>query len=160
MPLIVAEAIETEDAPASVRTDSEGRFELRGVASEVPIQVVASAPMSEEARSDPFELGPDETRAGVELELAAAGAIEVSLTDGAGAPRGSALAEVRFLGDGEDTGPRTEFLPPTGRATFDGLRPGPWEVRIELFGEDAPEGPRETVEVRAGERTEVPLVGP
>jgi protocatechuate 3,4-dioxygenase beta subunit len=149
-------------AGPEVRTDADGRYELRGVRSGTPIRVLAQTPLAVDRRSEPFEVGPDEERDDVDLTLDPAGSIALTVTDGAGRPSGFCMAVATYLGaDGEAVPPQREFVRESGEATLTGLRPGPWRVSLELFGEGGPTpGPSSDVVVAAGEELELPLVRP
>lgn len=132
-------------ARGGVRSDDDGRFELAGVSPGSVLRVRATAPLhvAAEQRVDAVTAG--EVRDGLELRLAAAGRVRVRAT-GEGA-----ITVVATWAGAEPAPPgprqRTQVLK-NGRATFDGLPPGPWRLQVEGGG-DAPR--TSTVEVAAGQ---------
>lgn len=139
----------------SVRTDEDGRFALRGVQPGVGLVVRAEKPGLRSAKSETMELGPNEVRTRVDLQLLQSGRIEVVAFRG-GEPVGEALVTVDRERDGAGPGPdaRREFLQ-GGRVTIGDLEPGRWVVWVRTFGVGAerreePEG-SQVVVVVAGE---------
>lgn len=142
-------------------TDEDGFYELRGIRSGIPVQVVVDAPMSEEARSEEFELASEEVREAVDIEVQPAGAIRVVVTDTEGRPAGMVLIAAEYRGPEEDVDSVTEFVQTSGEVELGGLCAGPWEVRMQLFGrEGATDGPTAEVLVVAGETVDLPMTRP
>ncbi len=133
-------------------TDSEGRYSLRGVASDVDLVVKAQGEGVQEGSSEVVSVGPDETRSNVDLELEPAGSIEVEALLADGSPAQMCLVRARYLAD---EGVRQQFGFIQSRSTkLDGLRPGTWRLNVERAGPGRSEedgGIEQDVEVRAGE---------
>jgi len=149
--------IRAEHDTAGVRTDADGRYELEGVASRVPIVVVAEAPGHAPRTSAPFELPRFGRRDDVELALSAAGTIVATVVaDGRPVPGAILLARPA----GEATDLRSATTDRDGGARFDDLAPGRWSVfglsSLELGPGDASPGGT-TVDVRAGRTERVEL---
>jgi hypothetical protein len=136
--------------PVGATTDADGRYTLRGVASDVDLVVKASGEGVQEGSSETVSVGPDETRSGVDLELEPAGAVEVEalLADGSAAQM--CLVEATYLGDSE-VNPEMGFI--QSRSTkLTGLRPGAWRLSVSRMGEEREgDAKEEEVEVVAGE---------
>ncbi len=142
------------DAPV-VKTDADGRYRLRGVTPNVPLQVVVSGRNLQPTRSDRIELATDQTLSGFDLVMKQGGSVEVT----ARRPDGRTVsgAMVRAEPVAGEAAPKTLFTGLEGRATFEGLEPGRWKFTCErtAFEPDARDVkmPAREVDVRAG-RTE------
>ncbi len=138
-------------------TDAEGRYTLRGVAPGVDLQVLAVGEGLQPTRSKAFQVGEDEVRRGVDVALSVAGSIQVRAVRADGSPGRNLQVSARFTGaEAGEVEPKTSFIPESGEAVLDGLKPGAWRVELRAFGpagEAAPIVPQE-FEVRAGERTQ------
>jgi hypothetical protein len=137
---------------SGVRSDEDGRFEVRGVraGAEIVIQVVASGFST--AVSEKLTVRAGETRDGIELRLQAAGKIAVRITGEAPA---MAALQAEYLGS---TGAAATVAPimqviSGRRATLKGLRPGKWRVKVSGLG--AGKDLQKTVEVTAMKTTRV-----
>jgi hypothetical protein len=136
----------TDDGGAPpVITDSEGRYRLRGVTPEVGLNVVASSPGVQTARSDRIKLAPDQTLTGVDLVLKLGANVEVVTRRPDGKGSSGCIVTARALDD-EQTEPKTQFVGSTGRVTFSGLQPGHWRFSCQKPGFN--QGP--------GEQTQIP----
>jgi len=142
----------------TTKSDDDGRFVLRGVASEVEIEVKAESGAFQPA-SETMTLGPDEVRANVELVLRKAGEIAVTVLNADGTQAAEVLIEGRFQGEteeGESVDPEMEFAM-NGKGKLRKLRAGKWEVSarpMSTGGEDTASEPQ-IVEVVPGEEHEV-----
>lgn len=141
--------------PAEVRTDAEGRFELLGVRSGCPLRVRATARLHVPGTAGTEPLAPGESRDGITIRLAPAGRVRIKTT-----VEGAMSVEAEWAGP--DTPPPGANDKPTsllksGRATIDGLHPGPWRLRVEGTGALADRPMERTVMVVAGETLSVDL---
>ncbi len=143
-----------------VLTDAMGFYQLRGVPFGVELQVAVDHPEHQGARSEPFQLAPDELRAGVDFTLRA-GAIlfvEVESDDGR-VVRAQVLAQRVADEKGKNVrgGPRTQRLDGRSRARFTGLAGGRYRVSLDrpFVGQDTPSST--TVELEAGREETVRL---
>ncbi|MBK8978794.1 MAG: carboxypeptidase regulatory-like domain-containing protein [Planctomycetes bacterium] len=140
------------DAEAGgVRTDGEGRFELRGVAAGVALSVRASGRLLVARAVAVPALAAGARRDIGEVALDTAGRLRVTVTTDQGQVVVRATSLEPVAGDAEPA-VHTAVLS-RGRAWLDGLRPGRWRVTLEGLG-DGPEPTRE-VTVGAGETTHV-----
>ena len=137
------------------RTNANGEYSLRGVASDRPIQVRATHASSAPVTSKELELGPGEVRRGIDLEMLPAGKLRVVLN---GAPEDTFfLVHANYL-DGAGIPPELTTLT-DGEATLDSLRPGRWQLSLSEVGMngngagDRDDWKREVV-VKPGETTE------
>lgn len=142
---------------APVRTGADGTFELPGVLPGRELRVRASAKMLVGAVIDVPALQEGSARDGVEFRLAAAGRVRVKAT-------GSDLASVVADWAGGASPPaggstRHAAILKNGRATLDGLAPGPWRLHLdEDEGAGAGNPPRErTVTITAGATVDADL---
>ena len=133
---------------ASVRTDADGRYEVRGVDAGVPLQVSATAKGFARAVSAGFAVVPGTTREGVDLQLGAAGSIQVQ-AQGAGMFTGVRATCVQADGTPEPGVPPVLQVLRRGAVTLEGLRPGRWQV--EIVGQGGPIGAAKFADVVAGE---------
>ena len=149
------------EAVEPVETDAEGRYELRGVPSGVKLCVAAEADERSPAKSEPFELGRDERRDGVDVALRQGGGIAITVTRAGGAPAGGALVIATRLVDGERSGePQAQVADEDGRVTLRDLEPGTWRVTAQELGVGSGEDESVEVEVVAGEQQALPMVVP
>ncbi|QDU68084.1 carboxypeptidase-like regulatory domain-containing protein [Engelhardtia mirabilis] len=151
------------DQAVSVRTDADGKYELRGVAADRPIRVEAKPELGEEGESDVFEVPAGERRDGVDIEIAPAGAIALDLVDSDGRPFGVCMVAARWQGNEDDAPePRREFVSESGELLLVGLRPGTWELSVSSFGPDGASNTvaSQSVEVEAEVRQPVTLTIP
>ncbi|MEM9800915.1 MAG: carboxypeptidase-like regulatory domain-containing protein, partial [Planctomycetota bacterium] len=142
------------------RTDSEGRFRIVGVRADTPLEVFARADGFSDVCSDPVTIAPRETRDVGRLQVARSGSILVTIL-------GDSL-ESRILfvtarpAEDETTANESLELVRAGRARIDGLAPGRWTIatrgtRRDGTQEGLVDEAGRTVEVKAGETTEVEL---
>lgn len=149
-----------QPAGGRARTGPDGTYRLRGVPEDLEIVVKASSPYHEEGTSSSVRVGPNEVQEGVDLELAGAGKVEVSVVGADGRPSGMCMCVARPAGD-PDAEPERQVVGPSGRVVLTGLRPGPWSIGLQSFrslGGDPAE--TRTVEVVAGETAQVTLTAP
>lgn len=139
-------------AARSVKTDDQGRYELRGVQPGTQVVVRATAKAFAGAQSEPLEVATNGERDGVDLQLLAAGKVRVTMND----PKAFASAQARLL---DATGEIVRGVPPvvqmlgSGSGTLSGLRAGRW--RIDLIVPAGGSRQSRTVDVTAGETTNV-----
>lgn len=154
--------------PASARegaakTDAQGAFALRGVATGTALVVEARRDDRCPARCAPFELAPEERSRSVELRLELCGRIAVEVVRADGSPASFCLLAARYEGEGAGAvQDRREFVPEGGRIELTGLRPGPWSLSASVMSigpatERAPRAEGLRVEVVAGELREARL---
>ncbi|MBL8750847.1 MAG: carboxypeptidase regulatory-like domain-containing protein [Planctomycetes bacterium] len=139
-------------AARSVKTDEQGRYELRGVQPGTQIVVRATAKSLAGAQSEPLELATNAERDGVDVHLLAAGKVRVTMAE----PKAFASAQARLL---DAAGEVVRGAPPvvqmlgSGSGTLSGLRPGRW--RIDLIVPAGGSRQSRTVDVTAGETANV-----
>ncbi len=136
---------------SGTRTDADGRYSLRGVASDVELVVRASGDGVQEGTSESVSVGPDRTRSNVDLVLEPAGSVEVEALLADGSPAQMCMVRAHFLGEGEAD---DEFGFIQSRTTkLDGLRPGTWRINVSRATgpEEENPGTDQDVEVLAGE---------
>lgn len=125
-----------------VFTDDDGRYSLRGVATEVKIVVSADAKGMQQARSAPLSVGENELKRGVDLTLVAAGSLEVSVFRADGSPAQMVVVTATPTGDGASAADRkTGFIQENGKTTLEGLAAGQWRVTVRPVGPGTPSGP-------------------
>ena len=135
-------------------TDADGRYELRGVQPDVDLVVRAESSAAQPGQSEVVRLGPDQTRAGVDLVLVPAGRIEVLAFAGNGKPARNVLVTAIFEGQGEGQR-KSGFIENGGRTALEGLAPGPWRVTARSVGQLGPDGdgaviPDQVIDVAVG----------
>ncbi|MAB81092.1 MAG: hypothetical protein CMJ89_17235 [Planctomycetes bacterium] len=134
----------------SVKTDEDGRYSLRGVMPEVDLVVKAEGRGVQPGTSRRISLNPNETKRGIDIQLAAGGSILVEVLLADGAPARMIVVSAHYLGDEQDVQSKTDFIQ-RGSTTLTGLKPGRWIVRAQRVG---PSGggsrPEEEVTVQAG----------
>ena len=142
-------------------TDAQGRFRLDGLATDVELVVDAGGDLVRPGSSEAFTLAPGELRTGLVLALAAAGAVDLTITrapDWSGMPLTQVTLSPIEVED-EDAGSVSETQ--WGRDVFSigGLSPGKWRVEARSGGSgwnvdmEQPPDHQGTVIVRAGQRT-------
>lgn len=119
------------DEPTA-RTDEDGRYALRGVQPGVKLVVKAEAKGFRSAKSEELELGPNEVRSRVDLQLLQSGSIEVSVFRG-GEPQAEGIITARLVGGKPGSDPSPAVLQ-EGRARLEDLEPGRWSVTVRTFG--------------------------
>lgn len=138
------------NGPEPVFTDSEGRYQLRGVQAGVEFTVSATADGYDTAKSEALTLDGGEVRSHVDLAFVMTGSIRIEVDGG----QGRKMAILRRRG-GSAQAPRIE--PFTGPSkTIEGLAPGTWTVQLNAMGvAGARFSPDELeVEVTAGEEAQ------
>jgi len=121
-------------------TDADGRYSLRGVASDVELVVKAEGDAVQPGSSEPVRVAPDEVRTGVDLRLDPAGSIlvEAKLTDGS--PGRFQIVQATYLDESPTpVEPKFTFLQ-SGSTTLKGLKPGRWKVNLRA-AQGIPGGP-------------------
>jgi protocatechuate 3,4-dioxygenase beta subunit len=147
-----------DDLGESARTDADGRYSLRGVASDVEIVVTASGDGVQAGRSDPLNVAPDETRRNVDLKLELAGSVRVEAFQPDGSPAEFAMVRANYLDTlpegSQSQGAEPKFAMLQGGSTeLQGLRPGRWSVTANLAGPSGGEqGEPKEVVVKGGEQ--------
>src|SRR5262249_20893842 len=121
------------------RTGGDGRFELRGVQSGVPLIVRAQAKGFAGGASAPVAVQPGSTRDGVDVQLAIGGTVRVRASSDQ--PFASVIATMQ--GDeGKGVAPALAMLA-NGTAVLEGLKPGRWQVSLRTMrGLRGPRGGR------------------
>lgn len=119
------------DEPTA-RTDEDGRYALRGVQPGVKLVVKAEAKGFRSAKSEELELGPNEVRSRVDLQLLQSGSVEVSVFRG-GEPQAEGIITARLVGGKPGSDPSPAVLQ-EGRARLEDLEPGRWSVTVRTFG--------------------------
>lgn len=145
---------------ARIVTDALGNYALRGVPHGLELQVVVDHPEYQGARSDPFQLVPDELKAGLDFTLrrGAILLVEVEANDGR-VVRAQVTAQrvADEKGKNVRSGPRSARLDGRSRARFTGLAGGRYRVSLDRAfpGEDKPASA--LVELEAGREETVRL---
>jgi protocatechuate 3,4-dioxygenase beta subunit len=152
-----------DDVGDSTRTDADGHYSLRGVATDVDLVVRASGEGVQQGESEPVTVAPDQVRRGVDLKLEASGDVLVEATTAAGTPAEFVVVRATYQddvpeGSGSSGGePQFSFLQ-SGSTRLSGLRPGRWSVTASPAGPpggDAPAPEPKEVVVAAGETATV-----
>jgi len=145
---------------ATATTDEQGRYELRGLRPETLVSVSAHGPGHSPRTSESFELARREVRQ-LDLEVLPAGSVRVEVLRADGSAAGSGFISAKFLDTTEErVEPRTSMLAGGGASNLSSLRPGRWEVRLQIFDPSAPGPPQsplepQVVEVVGGEQAQV-----
>jgi hypothetical protein len=145
-----------------VRTDSEGRYSLRGVIHDADLVVKGEAKGVQPGRSETIRVPEGQTKSGVDLKLDIAGSIELELVGSDGRPRGQCLVTATYAGsEPNPPQPKNEFVDESGKLSLEGLKPGDWKLSVRKLAA-GPTPPSEksaeqTVEVRAGEKKPVQM---
>ena len=138
-----------------VRTDSDGRYTLRGLLTDTDLVVHVTGKEFSPANSEKFRCAPDQTVRGIDVSTKQAGLLEVRVTR-AGQPAAGVLVEAHHKGkDGKDDN-QSEVTGADGSAHFAGLEPGTWEYDVlDISNPDGNPDPqpseRKPVEVKPGE---------
>jgi hypothetical protein len=141
-----------------VRTDSDGRYTLRGLLTDTDLVVHVTAKDISPANSEKFRCAPDQTVRGIDVKVKQGGILELHVTR-AGQPASGVLVNAFHKGkDGKEDNQQSEVTGPGGIARFSGLEPGEWEYTVlDLSNADAQPGgqesPRKPIQVSAGGTT-------
>lgn len=135
-------------------TDAEGRYTLRGVASDADLVVRAEADAVQPGRSEVVRLAPNEVKENVDVHLEPAGSIRVEASLADGAPARFQLVQAEYLDEAEPRPePKFAFLQ-QGSTELGGLKPGRWKVNVKSAqggpGQGDP-GQDQEIVVRPGE---------
>jgi len=145
-----------QTARRSVRTDAQGRYELRGLLPNVPLRLHVEGQSVETFDSPPFTLAPDEVRQGFDFALRMAGTIQVELVGGE-SNQGS-WYEVRALlvREGKEEQRSSTWIGPWNRRDeMRSLAPGHYKlVCTRQGGAGGPEPAVQEVELKEGETVE------
>lgn len=140
--------------PPRTRTDAEGRYRLRGVPPDVDLRVKSRAPKFQETESEPLRVATGETKRGVDLALARAGALDITVVGSAPEGQSFYLVRASWSGDGEAPDEKNEVTSDEGKLTLDGLKPGPWKLSVRGLGGfgpgNQPKPVEQNVEVQDG----------
>ncbi|MFT7668932.1 MAG: protocatechuate 3,4-dioxygenase beta subunit [Planctomycetota bacterium] len=152
------------DSNDRVRTDEYGHYSLRGVDADKKLVIEATSDDFQKAQSEPFEVGPDQTLRGVDIDVFEAGSVAVTVLGKDGNPAGFSVLSGRYKGEADPMpDPASGFAAQDGMAKLTGLRPGTWIVTAQKLSlGEGPGGNRsapeesDSVEVRviAGETVE------
>lgn len=156
-------------AGQAVSTDGEGYYQLRGVAIDRPLVVEASGSAYAAVKSEPIEVRAGETLDGVDLQLRAAGRVDIEVSKADGSAAGGFLVNAVYRGSADPMPEeQTAFIGPDGKGELQGLLVGSWELSLRAMG--GPGGSRgsgasaaplpQTVEVGAGQRELVSFEAP
>ena len=144
-------------ASTTVLTDDDGRYRLQGLPAETELRVVADPPSSlgafTGARSELFELGPEETRERVDIVCPEGGAVRVLLDFGSDDPSPVLLIA---RSDGQET--RTEMIQGRTEMLLEGLAPGDWFLTVSRIGGATSINGEDEVEVVPGQTIDITLV--
>lgn len=142
-------------------TDASGRYVVRGVKSDVALEVRVQADGYSDGRSSPVTPSPNETRQIPDVELIRAGAVLASTPE---SEVGSVLfvrarpadSEEPASGDGFSRDEKIVIVR-AGKARIDGLAPGKWTVTLTGAREGSLDNPKDpvVVDVKPGETVEV-----
>lgn len=123
------------DGPGGrVTTDAEGRYRLRGVLADVPLVIAAEGSGMQPVESEELELFEGQTKRDVDLEMVEGGELVVTVLTADGEPAEQVVVNASYIGDEfERVGSETAFTGPSGRVSFDGLVPGPWQVTANVL---------------------------
>ncbi len=111
-------------------TDADGRYTLRGVASDADLVIKAEGDAVQPGESPVVRVAPNETKEGVDLVLAPAGSIQVEANLADGSPARFQLVQATYIGDVQPPPePKFGFLQ-QGSTELKGLRPGLWRVNV------------------------------
>jgi protocatechuate 3,4-dioxygenase beta subunit len=126
-----------QSARRSEKTDEDGRYVLRGLATEQPLFVQVHGDAVENASSPEITLAPDEVRRGVDFALRRAGCIEVRLL-GNPSDRSWYLVRALRVVDGKETPAQTIYLGTWNRTqTIRSLAPGHYKLVLVPQGGSA-----------------------
>lgn len=148
-------------AQTSVRTDSAGRYELRGVRAREDLVVTVEAEGEwQVARSKPLLLEPDEVLTDVDLVRTRGGSLVASVLLADGSPAPMCMVTAEYAGKADPTPePRRQVAMEAGPVRLEGLSPGLWRLRARNLGRGGERSESEAleVEVRPGEQRPVVL---
>lgn len=145
------------------KTDAQGRFELAGVQSGVPLVVRAQAKGYAGGESAPVTVDAGQTSADLEVRMLSAGTVKVTATSS------QPFAAVMATYEGQDQkGVAPVFgMLQNGAAVLEGLRPGSWRIALRtgfggFGGQPGNRGggggdPSQVVQVVAGQTIDVAL---
>ena len=140
----------------SARTDAQGRYELRGLAPNLPLRLHIEGDIVETFDSEPFTLAPDELRHGLDLALRMAGTIRVELEGGE--PNQGSWYEVRALlvREGKQEQRSSTWIGPWNRRDdMRALAPGHYKlVCTRQGGAGGPEPSVQELDLKEGETVE------
>jgi protocatechuate 3,4-dioxygenase beta subunit len=146
-----------QTARRSARTDAQGRYELRGLAPNLPLRVHVEGESVETFDSPPITLAPDELRHGLDFALRMAGTIRVELEGGE--PNQGSWYEVRALlvHEGKEELRSSTWIGPWNRRDdMRALAPGHYKlVCTRQGGAGGPEPAVQEVDLHEGETLEV-----
>ncbi len=137
--------------PGAVKTDKDGRYELKGVDPDRALVVRANADGFAPAELTTPEMYTNESRSGVDLVLKRGARLTVVLDDAAD-PSTMVMATPA---KGEPLMQRAGG----GRAIFEGMNPGEWTVSLAAIGGDAVANAREKVTLGDEEERSIVLDG-
>ncbi len=148
-----------------VRTDADGRYELRGVAAGVQLRLACdpSGPYLEDAELVVDALDPGEEREVERLELDGGGALRVTVRSAGATPLEFCNVTIRRTDDDGDEESESRFQQGEGAVLFEGVAKGAWTVTVESHTPSSSgpvRGEPREAEVRANEVTEVEVVLP
>ena len=146
------------DGRRRARTNADGEYALRGVATSQPLTVAASGRFVIPDRVDGLEVAPDEIRRGVDFVLKRAGDLRVALT---GNVSRNLRIEARLEEKGKTLQRRNARLRGSRPADLRACLPGTWLVQVKRPGGAGVQVVAEAeAEVRIGERTTVTIQVP
>jgi len=136
----------------SEKTDEQGRYFLRGLATEQPFRIQVHGEMVENAASPEITLAPDEVRRGVDFALRRAGSIEVRLVGNVG-DQNWFMARALRVADGKETVVNTIYLGSWNRTqSLRALPAGHYKVTLSPGGaQQSPPAQEVEADVAAGE---------
>ena len=109
---------------AQIKTDAEGRFEMKGVQPGMALVVRASKGGFAGGESAPVELAAGGSMADLRVQLTKGGTVNVASSSS----QGFAFVVATYDGtDAKGVQPKVALLT-GGKATLDGLRPGTWRI--------------------------------
>lgn len=143
-------------ANEDARTDSSGRYVLRGIEAGAPIVVDVGGGAHEQKTTEPLVLGPTEVRTGVDFELRPTGWIRLELNG----PRRADTTWVLRLVDGEGAvRSSTTLHGGTRRRVLSSILPGAYTLELWAPGADSATQ-RTSVVVEAGNVSHARLAYP
>lgn len=140
------------NADGQVKTNADGRYELRGVRPNEDLVVRARADGFAEAASAKVHAQPGQTAADVDVALSPAGRVSVRIT-GDAPPFAMVNATFRGPTPSEETIAPVMTMLRGGKATLEGLHPGRWQIAVSGMGDN--EKLSDEVDVVAGETAKV-----
>jgi protocatechuate 3,4-dioxygenase beta subunit len=143
-----------------IRTNSEGRYRIRGVYADRPLTVSVSGGYVISSQVSEIMMAPDEIRRDVDFVLERAGQARIRMPKGVSTGRTWLQARLKLI-DGE--GGQVQSTSTSVRAgrtrTLRSLRAGTWKLTLKIRGaaQDAEPLLEREVEIRVGEVTRVQL---